>query len=94
MSWKRLNYTEPAVLRGIVTALVAVALAFGVTVPTAWEDQAEQIIVGIGVLAPIVAGLWTRRAVTPVGEVIDPADEAAATEGLPPGAGVGHGQVD
>jgi|SRR6478609_5225152 len=71
MKFTKLNYTEPAVLRGIVTAIVALLLSVGVTIPSEWNDIANQLIAGIALIAPIVGGIWTRRAVTSPATVKD-----------------------
>lgn len=60
----RLLRTEPAVIRGLLVAITAIAAAIlGREVSTEWVDT----VIGIYVLiAPIVAGVLIRRAVIPV----------------------------
>ncbi|MFD4442531.1 hypothetical protein ACFWPK_22450 [Nocardia sp. NPDC058519] len=60
----RLLRTEPAVLRGLLVAITALAAAvLGRKVDTEWVDTT----IGIYMLvAPLAAGLLIRQAVTPV----------------------------
>ena len=61
--FKKLNYTEPAVLRGIVTAVVALAASLGFVATDEIEGAAEGLIPVLAVLLPALQALWTRRAV-------------------------------
>lgn len=63
MNFKRLNYTEPAVLRGIVAAVVALLGAVGVTVGTDLSALADACIVVVSLAVPIVQAVTTRAAV-------------------------------
>lgn len=60
---KHLNYSEPAVLRGIVTALVALAAAIGFVVPANLSGAAEGLIPVLAFVIPLVQSIWTRQAV-------------------------------
>ena len=61
--FRKLNYTEPAVLRGIVTALIALASAVGFTVNTDLSGKADALIVLFTTVFPLIQALWTRFAV-------------------------------
>lgn len=60
---KRLNYTEPSVLRGIITAVLALAAAIGFVVPANLSSLAEGLIPVVAFLVPLAQSLWTRQAV-------------------------------
>lgn len=59
---------EPAVWKGIITAVVSAALIWGVDL-TEWGDKLQQTADVIGVLLPLIAGLWIRQSVTPNAKV-------------------------
>jgi hypothetical protein len=44
VSFKRINWTEPAVMRGVITALVALAASLGVVVSNDVTGAAEALI--------------------------------------------------
>ena len=53
----------------LVTAVIAVAVAFGLPL----TDEQQKALIGLaGVLAPIAAAVWARSQVTPVA---DPRDD-------------------
>ena len=60
---RKLNYSEPAVLRGIITAIVALAAAVGFVVPANLSGAAEALIPVVAFLVPLVQALFTRKAV-------------------------------
>lgn len=60
MSFKRLNYAEPAVLRGIVTAVLALAAALGFAATDDVKGWAETVIPIVAVLIPLAQAAWTR----------------------------------
>jgi hypothetical protein len=60
---KRLDYAEPAVLRGILTALLALAASLGFVIPADLTGAAEGLIPAVAFLLPLVQAWWTRRAV-------------------------------
>lgn len=63
--------TEPAVLRGVVVAVLTLLASLGVSWAADVDKETIAAIVTIlGVLAPIAATLWTRFAVTPNSKVI------------------------
>lgn len=53
----------------LVTAVIAVAVAFGLPLS---DEQQKALIALAGVLAPVAAAVWARGQVTPVA---DPRDE-------------------
>lgn len=59
----RLNYSEPAVLRGIITALLALAAALGFVATDEIRGVAEGIIPVLAFVIPLVQSFWTRQAV-------------------------------
>jgi hypothetical protein len=63
MSWKRIEWTEPAVLRGIITALVAFLASIGVVVSNDVTGVAEGLIPIAALVIPLVQSVWTRAAV-------------------------------
>jgi len=63
MSFKSLNFREPSVLRGVLTALLAFLAAIGVVVTDDVKGAAEALIPIAAVVIPLVQSLWTRAAV-------------------------------
>lgn len=63
MIWKKLNYREPAVLRGVVTAVLALAASLGIVLPTELPTDVEAAIVVLTTSLPVAQALWTRLAV-------------------------------
>lgn len=61
--FKRLNFTEPAVLRGVITAVLALAASFGLVSSTDVQGVAEVLIPLAAVLLPLLQSVWTRGAV-------------------------------
>ncbi len=57
---------EPATLRGIWVAVVALAGTLGLTVSDRLDTQVSAIIAALVVIVPLLQGLWTRQAVVPV----------------------------
>ena len=74
---------EPAVILGavtdLVTAIIAVLVAFGVNVSADQRDAVLALVVALAGLAPLVSGLLTRQ------RVFSPAtvEELTAPEGQP-----------
>lgn len=60
---KKLNYAEPAVLRGIIAALVSLAASLGFVIPADITGAAEAAIPVLSFLIPLGLSLWTRAAV-------------------------------
>ena len=63
MSFSNLNFREPSVLRGVITAVVALLASIGVVVSTDVTGAAEALIPVAAVVIPLVQSLWTRAAV-------------------------------
>ena len=62
--WTRLRVLEPAVLRGIVLAIVTAAAVWGLE----WSETGDKIIESYGALfaiVPLVQAWWTRTVVSP-----------------------------
>lgn len=64
MSWKNLQWSEPAVLRGIITALIAFAAAIGFSVSSEINGFAEALVPFLAFVIPLAQSLWTRAAVS------------------------------
>jgi hypothetical protein len=75
---KRLNYAEPSVLRGIVTALIALAASLGFVATDEIKGAAEGIIPVAAFLIPLVQSLWTRQAVVPADKHVDQLAQVAS----------------
>lgn len=60
---------EPAItvasITAVVAAIIGALVAFGVNLS---DDQQKAILALVAVVGPVVAGLVTRRKVTPVGQ--------------------------
>ena len=69
---RKLNFTEPAVLRGIITSVLALAASIGFVIPANLSGAAEGLIPVVAFLVPLAQSLWTRSA------VYSPASVAAA----------------
>lgn len=64
MNWKRLaTLTEPARVRAIVAAVIALAAALGIVLPFDLPGIAEAGIALLAVLIPVIQGEATRAAV-------------------------------
>lgn len=60
---RKLNYREPAVLRGIVTAVLALAASLGFVATDDIKGAAEGLIPVVAFLLPLAQSVWTRAAV-------------------------------
>lgn len=65
--WWRLVHLEPAMLRGVVVAVVAMLGAVGILVAPALPDA---LLAAWGAVAAVVQALWTRPAVTANARVV------------------------
>jgi len=81
--WKKLDFTEPSVLRGIITALIALAASLGFVVSEDIEGIAEALIPLVAFLVPLLQSLWTRQAV--VSPQTHAEDLGRVASGLRPG---------
>ena len=74
---------EPAVVRGFITAVAGLIVAYGL----AEAERVDLWVTAILALLPIISGLATRPAVTPNRQVavrMDERDGAVTGEALPP----------
>lgn len=78
--FKKLNYTEPAVLRGILTAVVSLAAAIGFVNTADIEGAGEALIPALSVLVPLAQSVWTRFSVWSQKAVDDLPGKHAAPE--------------
>lgn len=74
----RIRALEPARVRAVWVAVVALLVAVGVTVNTDVDGAVQALIVAVFTVLPLIQGEATRRKVTPVAKV--DADVAAAAE--------------
>lgn len=80
MKWTKLNYAEPAVLRGIIAAVVSLAAALGFVIPSDLTGAAEAFIPLLSFVIPLALSLWTRAAVFSPQSVDDAIGRHAAPE--------------
>jgi hypothetical protein len=80
VKWTKLNYAEPAVLRGIIAAVVSLAAALGFVIPADISGAAEAFIPVLSVVIPLGLSLWTRAAVWSPKAVDDAVGRHAAPE--------------
>jgi hypothetical protein len=76
--FRKLKYNEPSVLRGIVTAALALAASLGFVATDEIKGAAEGLIPVVAFLVPLVQSLWTRRAVVPAEKHVDQLAQVAA----------------
>lgn len=69
----RMRNVEPARVRAVWTAVVALAVALGVTVNTDLDTSVQALIVAVFTLLPLLQGEATRKKVTPVFKVAEDA---------------------
>lgn len=62
-TFSRLNYREPAVLRGILGAVISLAGSIGITSNTDLNAVADAAILGGFTAWPVIQGLLTRAVV-------------------------------
>ena len=76
--WDRIRTLEPARVRAVWVAIVALAVSLGVVVNTDVDSAVQALIVAVFTLLPLLQGEATRRKVTPVAKLKrEAADEAA-----------------
>ena len=79
---QRVRDLEPARVRAVWTAVVALLVAVGVTVNTDVDGAVQALIVAVFTLLPLLQGEATRAKVTPVAKADADADDAAEAEWL------------
>ena len=67
--WNRIRELEPARLRAVWAAIIAVAVALGVTISADTDRAVQAAIVLFAAVVPLIQGEATRRKVTPVAKV-------------------------
>ena len=75
--WSRIRELEPARVRAVWAAVVALALALGVTIREDIDGAVQALIVAVFTLLPLIQGEATRERVVPVAK----ADRAARKAG-------------
>ncbi|HEY9249248.1 MAG TPA: hypothetical protein VIO38_08960 [Rariglobus sp.] len=76
--WHRLLTLEPALVRGVIGALVALGLIWGLDF-TAIGDRLAQSADILGSLVALLTAWWTRSAVTPASQVEARVDSGGVT---------------
>lgn len=66
---RRLLTLEPALVRGVITAIVFVAALWGLDVADLGEKVSQTILVLLA-LVPLIQAWWTRGVVTPDAKVV------------------------
>lgn len=61
----RLRYFEPARMRAVYTALIALALSLGIAIPADVDAKVTALIGALAVVLPLLQGETTRAVVTP-----------------------------
>jgi hypothetical protein len=79
---QRVRDLEPARVRAVWTAVVALLVAVGVTVNADVDGAVQALIVAVFTLLPLIQGEATRAKVTPVAKADADADAAAEAEWL------------
>ena len=79
---QRVRDLEPARVRAVWTAVVALLVAVGVTVNTDVDGAVQALIVAVFTLLPLIQGEATRAKVTPGAKTDADADAAAEAEWL------------
>jgi len=64
--------TEPARIRAVVTAIVGLAAALGLTLPIDLPGAAEVLIPVLAFVLPLIQGETTRAVVSPAKHVVTP----------------------
>jgi len=62
------DYTEPARIRAVVTAVVGLAAALGLTLPFDLPGASEVLIPVLAFVLPLIQGEATRAKVRPAGK--------------------------
>lgn len=75
---RKLRYNEPAVLRGILTSLIALAASLGFVASEDIKGAAEGLIPVIAFLVPLIQSVWTRQAVVPAAKHVDQLAQVAS----------------
>ena len=75
--WSRIRELEPARVRAVWVAAVALAVSLGVTISTDLDSAVQALIVAVFTLLPLIQGEATRAKVVPVAK----ADRAARKAG-------------
>ena len=66
MNINRIEYLEPARIRAVVTAVIALCGALGVVLPFDLPGVAEALILVLAAVLPLAQGEATRAAVVPL----------------------------
>lgn len=77
MTLKLNEYCEPARIRAIVTAVLALCAALGIVLPFDLPGIAEALILIVAAVLPLAQGESTRAAVVPLQKHVDQLAKAA-----------------
>ena len=87
--WDKVRTFEPQLLRGILTAVVALAAMFGLEL-TPYADKIDEMWILVFPLIPLIQAWWTRRVTEPTAVVVEKVEQngtvvAGAANELPTG---------
>lgn len=68
--WKKLLTVEPALVRGVIGAIVSIGLIWGLDFTGVGEQLAQTADI-VGGLVVLLTAWWTRSAVTPAALVVE-----------------------
>lgn len=88
MSIRLTEYAEPARIRALVTAVIALCAALGVVLPFDLPGVAEALILVLAAVLPLAQGEATRAAVVPLEKHKDQLAAAAGHTVFPQTPGV------
>lgn len=72
--WQRIRTFDPALVRGVVGAIVAIGLIWGVDFTGVGEQIAQTADI-VGGLVSLLTAWWIRSAVTPAARVVESVDQ-------------------
>ncbi len=67
--WNRIRQLEPARVRAVWVAIVALAVSLGVTINSDVDGAVQALIVAVFTLLPLIQGEATRAKVVPVAKL-------------------------
>lgn len=69
--WRRLLALEPAVVKGVVAALVLLAGVWGIDLADLGVQVEQTVTIIWGTLVPLLTSAWIRTSVTPSARVVE-----------------------
>jgi hypothetical protein len=83
--WWRLVHLDPALLRGLIMAVIFALASLGIIVTPALPDS---LITLVGAVFAIIQALWTKPAVVPNAKVVTYLEDPAQPRVISPGEAV------